>query len=239
MFTRISPLLGSIALAVAAWAPHATAVVVSGGFSGTIFQGSDFSSDPAGYFGAGADLSDLPIVGTFRYDTDKVPPASSSGANSAIYSDPAFATDFLVFSVTISGRRYEFGTLSAPPGLQSIDLIDNTDQLQFDYQRYATDATEAISLRFISDLDFLNGTGVPTSFGFSASGVGLTPGGSFSFDLPNGDFASASFSIESGFAQPVPETSSRLSLMLGLLALAGAGPWARGRRDSAAQPPAG
>jgi len=236
MFIRTAALLGSIAVFAAGWAPPASAVVVSGEFSGTIFQGSDFSSDPAGYFGAGSDLSGLPIVGTFSYDTAQVPPASSSGPNWAIYSDPAFSIDFLDFSVTILGRRYDFGTLSAPPGLQSMDIVDNTDQLQFDYQRFAIDATEAINLRFISDLDFLTGTGPPLSFHFMASGVGLTPGGSFSFELPNGDFASASFSISSGFARPIPEPSSQLLVMLGLVALAGARMRARKLSAGAARP---
>jgi hypothetical protein len=214
----------------ASWSLPARAVLVTGTFSGQIFSGSDFGVDPAGYFGAGTDLTDLPITGTFRYDTTRVPLASSSGGNSALYSDPTFATDFLELSVTINGRTYTLGGLAAPPGIQSLEVIDNTDQLAFDYQRFGVDASEALGLRFISDLDFLVGTGVPTQFNFIASGVGLTPGGTFSFDLPDGSFASASFAIDSGFAvAAVPEPSTLASVILGLIVLATA---RRTRRDA-------
>jgi hypothetical protein len=215
---------GSIASAfvlflAATWSQPAAAVVVTGGFSGQIFSGFDFGTDPAGFFGAGVDLENLPITGTFRYDTAQVPPPSSTGANFAIYSDPTFSTDFLDFSVTINGRSYTFGAFDALPGIQTIDLIDNTDQLQFDYQRFGIDDTESLTLRFISDIDFLSGTGVPTQFNFVASGIGLTPGGFFSFDRANGDSVSAAFSIDSGFAQVVPEPATLSTLALGLLAI--------------------
>lgn len=221
-FTRPTTATTSLVLLAALWMAPAQAVVVTGGFSGQIFSGSDFGSDPAGFFGAGSDLEDLPITGTFRYETTEVPsPPSSSGPNFATYSDPAFSTDFLDFSVTINGRTFTFGALAAAPGIQSIEVIDNTDQLSFDYQRFGLDASESLALRFISDLDFLTGTGVPTQFNFVASGDGLTPGGTFSFDLANGDFASASFTIDSGFARAqVPEPPVLGIVAAGLVGLA-------------------
>lgn len=199
----------------AAWSLPSPAVVVTGGFSGQIFLGSDFGD----YFGAGIDLTDQPITGTFRYDTLEVPPPSSTGPNFAVYSDPTFSTDFLQFTISINGRSYAFGALPAGPGIQSIEVIDETDQLLFDYQRFGIDASESISLRFISDLDFLTGTAVPTEFDFLASGVGLTPGGTFAFDLPTGGFASASFTIDSGFARvaAVPEPSSLYTVVLAIV----------------------
>ena len=99
-------------------------------------------------------------------------------------------------------------------------MIDNTDQLQFDFQRFGVSFDEAISLRFISAIDFLTGTGVPTEFTFVPGGVGLFPTGSFSFDLPNGDFASARFDIDGGFARlAVPEPSALSLVCLSLLAI--------------------
>jgi hypothetical protein len=222
MLRTASSIVFSALVAVAAiWPMPAAAVLVTGGFSGQIFQGSDFGSDPGGYFGAGFDLTDLPITGTFRYDTKEVPPPSSTGANFATYGDPTFATDFLDFSVSINGRTYTFGTFPANPGIQTIEVIDNTDQLQFDYQRFGIGVSESLALRFISDIDFLTGIGVPTHFDFTASGVGLTPGGTFSFDLPNGDFASASFTIDRGFARAtLPEPAMLGMVALGLLGIA-------------------
>lgn len=204
-------------------APMATqAAVVRGSFSGTLFSGFDSGPGPGGYFGAGGDLADLPITGTFRYDTTRVPAASQSGSNFATYSDPGFSTDFLAFSLTINGRTYRYGNFAAAPGIQVIDLIDDTDQLQFDYQRFGNSDDEALSLRFISAIDFLSGTGVPENFDFTAGGVGLNPVGTFSFSLVNGDSASGSFTIDRSSArvQPVPETPVLPLVALGLAAVA-------------------
>lgn len=220
---RIRDCLVHVAVVLAAsWTLAAHATLVTGGFSGQIFSGFDLSSGQ-GFFGLGDDLEDQPISGTFSYDTAEVPPPSSQTSNSATYSDPTFSTDFLHFSVTINGRTYTFGGFAAPPGIQSIDVIDNTDQLQYDYERFGLTDSESITLRFISDLDFLSGTGVPTHFDFVASGIGLTPGGSFSFDRANGDFASASFTIEQGFARAagLPEPGTLGIVAAGWLALAG------------------
>jgi hypothetical protein len=196
------------------------ALIVEGGFAGTIFSGFDLGGGPGGFFGAGTDLEDLPITGTFRYDTANVPPGTPSAPNSVLYSDPSFSTDFLALSVTINGRTYSFGALAAPPGIQSIEVTDDTDQLQFDYQRFGLGESEAITLRFISDIDFLTGTGVPTAFDFVASGIGLTPGGTFSFDLANGDSAFASFTLDTGFARAlVAEPPASTLAALGLLAI--------------------
>jgi hypothetical protein len=222
MLRTASSVVAKLAFAVlaASWSLPAPAVVVTGGFSGQIFLGSDFGD----FFGTGGDLADQPITGTFRYDTLEVPPASSTGANFAIYSDPTFATDFLDFTISINGRTYAFGAVPAPPGIQSIEVIDDTDQLLFDYQRFGIGASESIALRFISDIDFLTGTAVPTEFDFLASGIGLTPGGTFSFDLPTGAFASASFTIDTGFARvaTVAEPSSLYTVALAIVLGAGA-----------------
>jgi hypothetical protein len=209
-----------VAIMIALCSPHAGAAVVTGGFSGEIFGGSDFGSGPAGFFGAGIDLSGQRIAGTFRYDTAQVPAGQPIGANEVLYQDPTFNTQFLDFTVTINGTTYTFGSFPTAPGIQSIDVIDNTDQLQFDFQRFGVNFDEAISLRFISAIDFLTGTGVPTEFTFVPGGVGLFPTGSFSFDLPNGDFASARFDIDGGFAQlAVPEPPALAIVALALLAI--------------------
>jgi hypothetical protein len=206
-----------VAFIIAVCSAQAGAAVVTGGFSGEIFGGSDFGSSPAGFFGAGADLTGQRITGTFRYDTAQVPAGQPMPPNEVVYQDPTFNTHFLDFTVTINGTTYTFGTFPTAPGIQSIDVIDNTDQLQFDFQRFGVNFDEAISLRFISAIDFLTGTGVPTEFTFVPGGVGLFPTGSFSFDLPNGDFASARFDIDGGFARlAVPEPRG---LSLGALAL--------------------
>jgi hypothetical protein len=222
MSRRISSVLALAAfISLTAWALPSRAALVTGGFSGEIFGGFDFGSAPGGFFGAGIDLDGLPITGTFSYDTANVPPPDTTTLET-IYEDPTFSTDFLKFTVTINGRTYTFGEFAAPPGIQRIGIIDNTDQLQFDYQRFGIGANESISLRFISDVDFLTGTDVPTHFDFVASGVGLFPTGSFDFDLPNGDFVSARFSIDSGFARvaAVSEPATLGTLALGLLGLA-------------------
>ena len=221
----VASVIGAWVVLAAAWSLPAQAVVVTGGFSGQVFSGSDsLGSGPGGFFGAVNDLVNLAITGTFRYDTAQVPPPSSSGADFAVYSDPTFSTDFLDFTITINGRSYVFGAFPAAPGIQTIEVIDNPDQLLFDYQRFGVGGSESLSLRFISDLDFLAGNGVPTQFDFIASGVGLTPGGSFSFDLLNGDFASASFTIETGSARveasvPEPGTLTLIGITLAGFAL--------------------
>ena len=214
---RSSIFAALVVLLATAWAIPARAVIVTGGFSGEIFS---CCGDPSGFFGTGGDLDGLPITGTFRYDTAQVPPPSFSGPV-VTYQDPTFSTDFLDFSVTINGRTYTFGQFPTLPGIQSIEVINESDQLQFDFQRFGIGESEAISLRFISDLDFLPDTSVPTHFDFVASGVGLTPGGTFSFDLANGDSASASFSIDSGFARvaAVPEPATLSIVALGLFGL--------------------
>jgi len=211
-----------VAIMIALCSPHAGAAVVTGGFSGEIFGGSDFGSGPAGFFGAGIDLSGQRITGTFRYDTTQVPAGQPTPPNEVVYQDPTFNTQFLDFTVTINGTTYTFGTFPTAPGIQSIDVIDNTDQLQFDFQRFGVNFDEAISLRFISATDFLTGTGVPTQFDFVPSGVGLFPTGTFSFDLTNGDFAFASFDIDGGFARlAAPEPSTLGIVALALLGIAG------------------
>ena len=208
-----------VALAIACSLP-ANAVVVNGGFSGEIFS---CCGDPTGFFGTGGDLDGLPITGTFTYDTAKVPPPQTSGPET-IYSDPTFSTDFLRFTVTINGRTYTSGQVPLSPGIQSISVINNTDQLQIDSERLGVNASETLSLRFISDVDFLSSTQIPTQFDFVASGVGLNPVGFFAFELPNGDAADARFSIATGFARelqvPEPATLSIVSLpLIGLAAL--------------------
>jgi hypothetical protein len=222
--SRIAGFIITVVIAICS-AP-AGAAIVTGGFSGQIFSGFDFGGGPSGFFGAGIDLDGQRIDGTFRYDTAQVPPGTPISANHVVYQDPAFSTQFLDFTVTINGRTYTFGTFPTAPGIQSIEVIDNTDQLQFDFQRFGIDFSEAISLRFISATDFLTGTGVPTQFDFIPNGIGLFPGGTFSFDLPNGDFAFASFDIDGGFARlAVPEPAT-----LGIVAIAVLGiAWLRRR----------
>jgi hypothetical protein len=218
----MSSIIGLVVFVFAtAWSLAANATIVKGGFSGEIFSGFDFGSAPGGFFGAGTDLDGQPITGTFTYDTAKVPPPQTSGLET-IYRDPAFATDFLDFTVTVNGRTYAFGEFPTLPGIQSISVIDNTDQLQYDFERFAVADNEAITLRLLSDLDFLTGTGVPTHFDFVASGVGLFPGGSFNFDRANGDSAFASFSIDTAFARAVvPEPGTLGIVAFGLFGLAG------------------
>ena len=217
MLRKGSWIVSVLTLVVTIWSVSANAVIVTGGFSGTIFSGSDLSGG-AGYFGVGSDLDNQPITGTFRYDTAQVPAGIPSGPE-VIYRDPAFATDFLDFTVTINSRTYEFGVFPTAPGIQSISVIDNTDQLQYEFQRFGVNFAESISLRFISDLDFLSSTDVPTNFDFVASGIGLFPSGSFAFDLPNGDSAAASFDIATGFARVLPEPGTLSTLALALLGL--------------------
>jgi hypothetical protein len=220
MLRTASSIVSVLVVSVATtWSVPAGAVVVTGGFSGQIFSVGGDSSD---YFGTGGDLQNQAITGTFRYDTAEVPPPRSSGTNFAIYDDPTFSTDFLDFSVSINGRSYTFGAISAAPGIQSIEVIDNTDQLSFDYQRFGMDDSESLTLRFISDIDFLTGIGVPTQFDFTASGAGLPNTGTFSFDRANGDSVAASFSIDSGFArvQQVPEPATLGTVAMGLLGIA-------------------
>jgi hypothetical protein len=122
----------------------------------------------------------------------------------------------------VNGRTYTFGTFPTTPGIQTLEVFDNTDQLIFGYQRFGIDFSEVMSLRFISAIDFLTSTAVPTSFDFTASGIGLFPVGFFEFDLPNGDSVDARFSIDSGFARiaGVAEPGTLGTVAISLLGLA-------------------
>src|SRR5437870_5325625 len=95
-----------LVLFVLATVSPARAVVVTGSFSGTITESTNAES----VFDAATSLVGQPISGTFRYDTDALPPLHPvSTPTFGVWLDSYPALPFVSLTETINARTVTFG----------------------------------------------------------------------------------------------------------------------------------